>query len=1017
MKTVKEKKKTSFKQIFIILSIVGGALIVLLIASSIAYVISSKLNSSLKYFFNVSTTTLAILTISLLVIYCLFFGNLSYNDIFKNTKKTLMGINHLDRKINRYNNEQIEEFKQLNDIIDEIEKNKKVITVNQIGNYTNIDLEYIDEENHVITYDSLKDNIKRIITISASFHNALLKITYPPFKYATLVNNEDIINIIQEIFNYDGILIGLDVATNNFLVYLPSIDSISKLKEQVNLFFKQGVVKEMDSVNLKLYSPTISISIYPYSTMDNIISDIDYISRQNNPINFYLPNHEDKLIVANEVSDISFYSSIVEEFQIGSFDDIQENTIFENDKINLLIRKVLTYLGFENSGICEINQYSYQMINQNNVRLNKDKHLFNEGERIDKNFISSLVEAMDDDCSYYFSESDKINLSLKPYLDQAGVRSGFFQIFRRHNKIFGFIYFISFSNSAPLNSYQRQALTNISLLLSNYIITKTQYLDLINSRKRIELILSLTNYHLYLINKETFDLIFISNALKDYKRDIKLNGKCYKEIYGLDEPCKDCPLITGNRKISTFGEHTFLTRMDLTVKDDISARLLLETVDQKDQTFERYNKEYFINSYYSFVDRLNNLFISKSKGNVIIYKIYGAKEFISENGEEKYNMLVQRFLDSLKFDNYIKDNLYFYKNEIFAFILNERSRTDTLDIIEKISSLSRNINYYDNSYADIKNKIAVFKYPDDLTTSSDFIRRIENYLYQDINNLNIGEVIFLDTNYIRKSYRDDFILDVLDTAISSHSLEVKLFPSFDSKNLSILSAELLLRIKDEYSNVILNTLELINVAKKHNRIYLITDFLINYIADLYKNYGLALFKTAGFRHLSINTDTSYFFDTNFVYKTEALLLETRIPKNFLVFEINEKEIYENYDMIKQYSKKFTSIGILMSCDQYSGKYFTIEQLKDLGFSEVKLQRSMMNEIINNKDSLLTINNLIKTAKENNISLCIVGVEQRIEVDMLLEENKNNRFSMQGYYFKEPCDINALIKLIKEEVNR
>ena len=68
------------------------------------------------------------------------------------------------------------------------------------------------------------------------------------------------------------------------------------------------------------------------------------------------------------------------------------------------------------------------------------------------------------------------------------------------------------------------------------------------------------------------------------------------------------------------------------------------------------------------------------------------------------------------------------------------------------------------------------------------------------------------------------MLDLLDEATSTRNLQVKLLPIIKSNN--IIGAELLLRLKDDSKNVLVNTNELINVAIKNNRIGIITDIII-----------------------------------------------------------------------------------------------------------------------------------------------------------------------------------------------
>ena len=107
---------------------------------------------------------------------------------------------------------------------------------------------------------------------------------------------------------------------------------------------------------------------------------------------------------------------------------------------------------------------------------------------------------------------------------------------------------------------------------------------------------------------------------------------------------------------------------------------------------------------------------------------------------------------------------------------------------------------------------------------SDLIKEVELFFKKNISKVQDGYIYFAENDYTRSADRTKFMLDLLDEATSTRNLQVKLLPIIKSNN--IIGGELLLRLKDDSKNVLVNTNELINVAIKNNRIGIITDIII-----------------------------------------------------------------------------------------------------------------------------------------------------------------------------------------------
>ena len=202
--------------------------------------------------------------------------------------------------------------------------------------------------------------------------------------------------------------------------------------------------------------------------------------------------------------------------------------------------------------------------------------------------------------------------------------------------------------------------------------------------------------------------------------------------------------------------------------------------------------------------------------------------------------------------------------------------------------------------------------------------------------------------------------------------------------------------------------ELIKTAARNGKISLISNALIKYIGELYGQFGLTVFKVYGFSRLTINTDYSYFADPSFQEQIHNLLVDYHLPRNFLGFEITEREIYRHMEDFRKLSKQILSEHIVLACDQYTGKHVSIESLKSMGFTEIKIDRKIVGDLEVNPQHLAEVTSIIKEAESNGIKASLVGVENADQFILIRDISKNTY--VQGYHFYRPLDK---VKFIEE----
>ena len=219
-------------------------------------------------------------------------------------------------------------------------------------------------------------------------------------------------------------------------------------------------------------------------------------------------------------------------------------------------------------------------------------------------------------------------------------------------------------------------------------------------------------------------------------------------------------------------------------------------------------------------------------------------------------------------------------------------------------------------------------------------------------------------------------------------------------------------LKDPLTNNYIGAYESIDVAINNKKINAFTNLIIDQIGKSYKQYSQVVFRTNYLEKLSINLDSSYFKENEFFINDIARLTsEYNFNHDFLSFELNEGDVKENIDIVKAAIKKLKNYEISFALDQYTGKYLSVEDVKKLGFNEVKISRDIIKDFDNSVAKTDSLLELAKECKDNGLKVTLVGIERKEQVELI--KGNENVDALQGYYFYKPLELNDFIQEVRQ----
>ena len=207
------------------------------------------------------------------------------------------------------------------------------------------------------------------------------------------------------------------------------------------------------------------------------------------------------------------------------------------------------------------------------------------------------------------------------------------------------------------------------------------------------------------------------------------------------------------------------------------------------------------------------------------------------------------------------------------------------------------------------------------------------------------------------------------------------------RNENIIKYEGLVRLIDENGKVV-SPFFFLDVAKK-SRLYLeITKRVITNAINMIKAKHIAI---------SVNLTLEDIDDENirkFIFEKISELED----KNLFSIEIVESEDVRESDLVREFLSKIKNENVSVYIDDFGSGYSNFDYLVKLNPDVVKIDGSLIKNILTDKNSEIIVKTIILFAKEMNIKT----VAEFIENKEIFEKLKNMGIDyFQGYYFSPP----------------
>jgi EAL domain-containing protein (putative c-di-GMP-specific phosphodiesterase class I) len=211
----------------------------------------------------------------------------------------------------------------------------------------------------------------------------------------------------------------------------------------------------------------------------------------------------------------------------------------------------------------------------------------------------------------------------------------------------------------------------------------------------------------------------------------------------------------------------------------------------------------------------------------------------------------------------------------------------------------------------------------------------------------------------------------------------------------IASFEVLARIVSSEDDSITFPNRFIHLAEQHN---LIDQITLTLFAKATSDFAVIKEQLGYDFKLAINLSPTQLEDLECPNKLQLILQLHQLTPSNIIIEITEQHVLSGLTQLETLNR-LRMHGFGLSLDDFGVGFTNMSQLKNLPFTEVKIDRTLISHIETEKFAQVVVSSLINISNQEQLELVAEGVERPEEYAYLKHYQKE--LAMQGFLFSHP----------------
>ena len=405
-------------------------------------------------------------------------------------------------------------------------------------------------------------------------------------------------------------------------------------------------------------------------------------------------------------------------------------------------------------------------------------------------------------------------------------------------------------------------------------------------------------------------------------------------------------------------------------------------------------------------DQLNELIAehrnTQKQFAVLLININHFRQFNIIHGYASGDRLLSAFQLRLQDLAREQDQIWRIANSDFVMLLPEilNAGHTTLAAIKILGSLQGPFQLEDRS-VNISASIGIALFPEHADDAQVLMLRAETALVEAYNDIQ-SYAIYSAAKPDRVTRWD--IESDLQQAIDRSDFELYFQPQVHLQSGKLFGAEALIRWQNGDQGFVRPDI-FIPIAEQSGQIYEITKWTINAAMWLTKDWP----RLPEPIKVAVNLSTKMLSEPGLVETVQQALSIHGIPNGQLTLEITESALVEDYAASLQALDDLNALGVNISIDDFGTGYSSMAYFKNIPANELKIDRSFVRYMLENRMDQHIVKTLIKMAQGFGLAVVAEGIEDAETYQALHDLGCD---IAQGYHLAKPMPQQDFIDWIK-----
>lgn len=265
--------------------------------------------------------------------------------------------------------------------------------------------------------------------------------------------------------------------------------------------------------------------------------------------------------------------------------------------------------------------------------------------------------------------------------------------------------------------------------------------------------------------------------------------------------------------------------------------------------------------------------------------------------------------------------------------------------------------------------------------------------------------VFVNKAMSTRIYRQKQIEDRYEEALANDEFRIYLQPKVNSRTGELVGAESLARWF--CNGVVLYPTEFVPILEQEGMVASLDLYVLKKTCEFIKNW-----KNSGITPVPVSINFSR-RDLN--YKDLAgeivkIIDEAGVERKYIQIEVTETASEDERLLMTSFLKKLREMKIETAIDDFGTGYSSLSNLRDFPVTEIKIDRSFINNDELNRNDEIVLKNIVAMARELGINVIAEGVERPDQIDLLA---KIGCYLVQGFLYDNPMpEMDFQKRLIK-----